>query len=113
MMTSLPPCCFHPASGYIVVSRLNEMRLVDPATGVVLTTFNIPYASKLFITPEAYAEYTRRGGTLLVLQRSRLVALCLNPTSPQGYTLNSAEACQQLSEALQCPVYDVMKCPQP
>ena len=34
----------------IVVSRLNEMRLVDPVTGVVLTTFNIPYASKLFVT---------------------------------------------------------------
>ncbi|MBQ7191725.1 MAG: DNA-directed RNA polymerase subunit beta' [Paludibacteraceae bacterium] len=35
----------------IVVSRLNEMRLVDPTTDVVLTTFNIPYASKLFVTP--------------------------------------------------------------
>ena len=43
----------------IVVSRLNEMRLVDPTTGVVLTTFNIPYASKLFITPgEEYAKGT-------------------------------------------------------
>ena len=41
----------------IVVSRLNEMRLVDPNTGVVLTTFNIPYASKLFVTPgETYAK---------------------------------------------------------
>ena len=35
----------------IVVSRLNEMRLLDPETEIVLTTFNIPYASKLFITP--------------------------------------------------------------
>ena len=35
----------------IVVSRLNEMRLVDEKTGVVLTQFNIPYASKLFVTP--------------------------------------------------------------
>ena len=35
----------------IVVSRLNEMRLVDEKTGVVLTTFNIPYASKLFVEP--------------------------------------------------------------
>ncbi len=35
----------------IVVSRLNEMRLVDPKTGVVLANFNIPYASKLFVTP--------------------------------------------------------------
>ena len=39
------------AGDVIVVSRLNELRLVDPATGVVLTTFNIPYASKLFVTP--------------------------------------------------------------
>ena len=35
----------------IVVSRLNEMRLVDVKTGVILTTFNIPYASRLFVTP--------------------------------------------------------------
>jgi len=43
----------------IVVSRLNEMRLVDPATEVTLTTFNIPYASKLFITPgEEYKKGT-------------------------------------------------------
>ena len=35
----------------IVVSRLNEMHLVDPETEVILTTFNIPYASKLFVKP--------------------------------------------------------------
>lgn len=64
--------------------------------------------TKLFITLEAYAEFTRRGGTIQVLQRSHLMAVCLNPTSPQGYTLNSAEACRQLSEALKCPVYDVV-----
>ena len=33
----------------IVVSRQTEMRLRDKATGVVLTTFNIPYAAKLFV----------------------------------------------------------------
>ena len=66
--------------------------------------------TKLFITPDAYADFTRRGGTIQVLQRSRLIAVCLNPTSPQGYTLNSDQACLQLSEVLQCPVYDVMRC---
>ena len=69
--------------------------------------------TKLFITPDAYADFTRRGGTMQVLQRSHLVAVCLNPTSPQGYTLNSDEACRQLSDALQCPVYDVKRCDQP
>ena len=33
----------------IVVSRQTELRLTDEKTGVVLTTFNIPYASKLFV----------------------------------------------------------------
>lgn len=65
--------------------------------------------TKLFITPEAYSEYTRKGGRIQVLQRSNLVAVCLNPTSPQGYRLNSADACCQLSDALQTPVYDVMQ----
>lgn len=63
--------------------------------------------TKLFITPEVYAEYTRRGGRIQVLQRSNLVAICFNPTSPQGYRLNSQEACRILSDTLETPVYDV------
>ncbi|MDD4821397.1 MAG: DNA-directed RNA polymerase subunit beta' [Bacteroidales bacterium] len=33
----------------IVVSRLSELRIVDPNTKIVLTTNNIPYGSKLYI----------------------------------------------------------------
>ncbi len=33
----------------IVVSRQTEMRLRDEQTGVVLTTFNVPYAAKLYV----------------------------------------------------------------
>lgn len=65
--------------------------------------------TKIFITPEVLNDYLRRGGSLQVLMRSKLVAITLNPTSPHGYNLNSAEACQRLSEALQTPVYDVRK----
>lgn len=65
--------------------------------------------TKLFITPETYAEYTRRGNRITVLQRSRLIAVTLNPTSPQGFLLDSASACHALADALQTPVYDVMK----
>lgn len=65
--------------------------------------------TKLFITSEAFAEYTRRGGKLQVLGRSNLVAICLNPTSPQGYRLNSHDACLALKEALGVEVYDVMQ----
>ena len=62
--------------------------------------------TKFFVTPEAFNDYQRRGGTIEVLQRSNLVAVCLNPTSPQGYNLNSREACAALSDAIGLPVYD-------
>jgi hypothetical protein len=65
--------------------------------------------TKLFITPEAYNDFTRKGNRMLVLQRSKLIAVTLNPTSPQGFLLDSRSACDALSEALQTPVYDVMK----
>ena len=32
----------------VVVSRLAEMRVIDPNTGIILTTQNVPYGSKLF-----------------------------------------------------------------
>ncbi|MGL4332453.1 MAG: DNA-directed RNA polymerase subunit beta' [Bacteroidales bacterium] len=35
----------------IVVSRLAELRVVDPNTKIVLTTTNIPYGSKLYFNP--------------------------------------------------------------
>jgi DNA-directed RNA polymerase subunit beta' len=35
----------------IVIGRLAELRIVDKNTGIVLTTSNIPYGSKLYIKP--------------------------------------------------------------
>lgn len=65
--------------------------------------------TKIFVTPEVYTEYTRRGNRLMVLQRSKLIAITLNPTSPQGFLLDSCSTCDALSDALQTPVYDVKK----
>ena len=65
--------------------------------------------TKLFLTPETYNAYVRAGNRLMVLQRSKLIAVTLNPTSPQGFLLDSKSTCDALSDALQTPVYDVMK----
>ncbi len=65
--------------------------------------------TKLFVEQAVYADFIRHGGRIMVLQRSRLIAVTLNPTSPQGFTLDSASACSALADALQTPVYDVMK----
>ena len=68
--------------------------------------------TKIFITPEVYNDYTRRGNRMMVLQQSKLIAITLNPTSPQGFLLDSHTACQALSDALETPVYDVKQIPQ-
>ena len=65
--------------------------------------------TKLFISPETYSEYIRKGNRIEVLQRSRLLAITFNPTSPQGFVMDSARTCEALAEALQMPVYDVKK----
>ncbi len=65
--------------------------------------------TKLFITPETYSGYVRKGGRISVLYKTNLLGVTVNPTSPKGYTLNSQMLCDELSAALQQPVYDVMK----
>ncbi|HRS19067.1 MAG TPA: DNA-directed RNA polymerase subunit beta', partial [Bacteroidales bacterium] len=45
----------------IVIGRLGELKVVDKNTGIVLTSQNIPYGSKLFISPGDVVEK----GTLL------------------------------------------------
>ena len=95
------------ASG-AVSDRLLRM-LASKAKGITLIARDF---TKLFITPEAYSDFVRRDGRLLVLQRSQLIAITLNPTSPQGFVLDSVSTCNALSDALQTPVYDVMKIPQ-
>lgn len=93
-------CLF--ASG-AVSDRLLHM-LCAKAKGITLIVRDF---TKLFITPEAYNQFLRRDGRIVVLQRSRLLAVTLNPTSPQGFVLDSRATCQTLGEALGIPVYDV------
>lgn len=88
-----------------VSDRLIKM-LGTRAKGITLIIRDF---TKLFAAPEVYADFVRHGGQVKVLQRSRLIAITLNPTSPQGFRLDSAAACAALSDALQTPVYDVMK----
>jgi hypothetical protein len=64
--------------------------------------------TKLFITPLTYDNFLRNGGRINVLQKAKLLAVCTNPTSPEGARLNPVELHEQMQEALLLPVYDVV-----
>ena len=63
--------------------------------------------TRIFATPEVYNAFIKKGGTLKVLQKTKLIAVCVNPTSPEGYVLDSEVLRREMQQALQVPVYDV------
>ena len=65
--------------------------------------------TKIFVTEEAYRSFLKRGGCIKVLQKSRLIAVCVNPVSPRGIVLDSDLLCEKMYEAVKVPVYDIVK----
>jgi hypothetical protein len=65
--------------------------------------------TRLFVSKESYLAFLKKGGTLKVLLKTKLIAVCVNPTAPTGFAFNSEDLCQQMSETLGIPVYDVRK----
>jgi hypothetical protein len=65
--------------------------------------------TKIFVTPQQFRLFLKSGGRIRVMQKSKLIAVTVNPTSPSGYVLDSDTLCNRLSEAIQLPVYDLLK----
>lgn len=65
--------------------------------------------TKIFVSPQQFRLFLKTGGRISVLQKSKLIAVTVNPTSPSGYVLDSDTLCNKLSEAIGLPVYDLMK----
>lgn len=65
--------------------------------------------TKIFVTESNYRSFLKRGGRIRVLQKSKLIAVCVNPVAPSGYVLDSDVLCEKLEEAIGLPVYDIVK----
>jgi hypothetical protein len=65
--------------------------------------------TKIFVTPLQFRTFLKSGGSIHVLQKSQLLAITVNPTSPNGYVLDSDLLCGKLSEATGLPAFDLLK----
>lgn len=65
--------------------------------------------TKMFASMESYYAFIKKGGTIQVLQKSKLLAVCINPQSPEGYCLDSDELRVAMQKSLGIPVYDVRR----
>lgn len=92
--------------GGIVTNKILDFLRIQPhiaSTVVIVKDF-----TKIFADADSVNAFLKKGGKLYVLYAAKLLAVCVNPTSPSGYTINSTVLRDKLSEALQLPVYDVM-----
>jgi hypothetical protein len=94
------------ASGIVTDKVLNLLRMQKE---IQSTTLIVKDFTRIFVTPESLYSYLSKGGKIKVLLRTKLIAVCVNPTSPSGYIMNSEKITAELSEALNIPVYDVFK----
>lgn len=96
------------ASGIVSDKVLDLLRMQKEITE---TTLIVKDFTKIFVKPETLYSYLAKGGKIGVLLKTKLIAVCVNPTSPAGYILNSERITSELSQALQIPVYDIFKQP--
>lgn len=75
------------------------------------TTLIIRDFTKMFASMETFYAYLKKGGKIKVVQKSKLLAVCVNPQSPEGFILDSEELRNAMEKSLQLPVYDVRQMP--
>lgn len=94
------------ASGAVSDKMLNFLRSQKQCSDITLIVKDF---TRLFITKETYHSFLKKGGKIKVLHKTNLIAVCINPTSPQGVLLNSQELKNALQKELDVPVYDIRK----
>lgn len=93
-------------SGAITDNILNFLRIQKEISKTVLIVKDF---TRVFAKQEAVNAFLKAGGQLKLLYKNKCIAICVNPTSPTGYTLNSDLMCKVLHDELKVPVYDIVK----
>ena len=93
-------------SGALTDNFINHIRQnkIFNETEIVVRDF-----TKIFLAPMIYNTFVNGKRKITVLQKSKLIAVCVNPTSPNGIILDSEKLCKTLSDAIKLPVYDLKK----
>lgn len=85
------------------ISHIRQNKIFNE-TEIVVRDF-----TKIFLTPMTYSSFVNGKRKITVMQKSKLIAVCVNPTSPNGIILDSEKLCATLSDAINLPVYDLRK----
>lgn len=91
-------------AGAVSDKLLQYLRVQKQPVELIIRDF-----TRVFAKPESYYAFLRKGGSLKVVHRSRLLAVTINPVAPSGLVLDSDRLRDVMQEALELPVYDVKR----
>lgn len=92
-------------SGIVTDNMLDYLRMQPNVKDIQLIVKDF---TKIFVTPFVLQGFLQKGGRLRVLKRPNLLAMCVNPTSPSGFKLESEQLRAALRQVVGVPVYDVV-----
>jgi len=70
-------------------------------------TLLVEDGTKLFLSRNTLDKFLKKGGILKVLNPINIIAITINPTSPNGYEFNKNEFLKLLKENIKLPIYDL------
>ncbi len=93
-------------SGALTDRFLSQVRVTCLENNIELIVRDF---TKIFVSHPNFISFVRSGGKIRVINKTKLIAVCANPVSPEGYTLDSLKLCEKLSTTLKLPVYDIRR----
>ncbi|MFX1427758.1 MAG: hypothetical protein ACFFBE_14995, partial [Promethearchaeota archaeon] len=70
-------------------------------------TFLVEDGTKMFLSKNIVKKFQKNGGILKVLNPINIIAVTINPTSPNGYEFDKDKFLRSLTEELDIPVYNL------
>ncbi len=92
-------------AGALTERFLDMLRADTRASGIEVIVRDF---TKIFVSSRGYNAFVRQGGRIAVLQRSKLLAVTVNPTAPNGIVMDSDTLREHVAEAVDVPVYDII-----
>lgn len=93
-------------AGAISDKLLSFLRKQNRRTELIVNDF-----TKIFVSPKEFNAFLKNGNTLTSVEKSKLIAITVNPLSPNGILLDSDKLQEEMKKALSVEVYDVKKIP--
>lgn len=92
------------ASGAVGDAMLNFLKSQKECSETVLI---IKDFSRIFASKETVYAFLNKGGQIKVLLKTKLIAICVNPTSPFGFSFNSDSLKKEISDKTGVNTFDV------